>query len=124
MESQTSWPADRKRSADGIEVVLPQIGFTTVELKRESMENDNPYAAQHPTGSMPDAYLTYGYPRRRMRFWRIERLKAEMRAQPLSERESLPYLVAYVALFTLGSGLPIPSFNVLDAMGVTGDPPG
>jgi len=66
---------------------------------------------------MPSAYLTYGYPRRRMRFWRIEQLKAEMQAQPLSEREALPYLVVYVALCTLASGLPVPGFNVLDAIG-------
>ena len=52
-----------------------------------------------------------------MRFWRVEQLKSEMRAQPLSERESLPYLVVYVALFTLASGFPNLGFNLLDAIG-------
>lgn len=79
------------------------------------MSNDNPYAAPQPSDGITNQYLTYGYPRRQMRFWRIEQLKAEMRAQPLSERESLPYLVLYVALFTLVSGLPNPDFNLFDA---------
>jgi hypothetical protein len=80
------------------------------------MDTENPYAASHSSGEAPVHDLTYRYPRRRMRFWRIERLKAEMRAQPLSERESLPYLVVYVALFTIASGFPNPNFNLLDAI--------
>lgn len=81
------------------------------------MDNENPYAVPQLTVESPDHYLIYGYPRRRMRFWRVERLKAEMRAQPLSERETLPYLVVYVAFFTIVSGLPNPDFNLLDAVG-------
>jgi len=118
MVSLSRGPAEPGRSANGIEVLLPQVGLTTVDLTRERMENDNPYATPPTTGITPDAYLTFGYPRRRMRFWRIERLKAEMRAQPHSERESLPYLVAYVALFTLGGGFPISGFNLFDAIGL------
>jgi hypothetical protein len=81
------------------------------------MDNENPYAASPLTSEAPTHNLTYKYPRRRMRFWRVERLKAEMRAQPLSERESLPYLVVYVAFFTIASGFPNPDFNLLDAIG-------
>ena len=33
-----------------------------------------------------------------MYFWRIEKLKAEMAARPLSDREVLPYLVVFVGL--------------------------
>lgn len=80
------------------------------------MDNNNPYAASQPSGDVPNQHLAYGYPRRSMRFWRIEQLKAEMRAQPLSERESLPYLVVYVALFSLVSGFPNLNFNLLDAL--------
>lgn len=35
-----------------------------------------------------------------MYFWRVEELKTEMAARPLSEREALPYLVVFVALST------------------------
>lgn len=81
------------------------------------MDNENPYSAPLSTVEAPDHYLTHDYPRRRMRFWRVEQLKAEMRAQPLSDREALPYLVVYVALFATASGLPNPGFNLWDAIG-------
>ncbi len=80
------------------------------------MEPNNPYAAPTPPPDATDQYLASDYPRRKMRFFRIEQLKAEMRAQPLSERESLPYLVLYVAFFTLASGLPVLEFNLFDGL--------
>jgi hypothetical protein len=81
------------------------------------MENDNPYAAAHVTPDSSTVELSWRYPRRRMRFWRIEQLKAEMRAKPLSDRESLPYLLFYVALAAVASGLSDANPNLLDAMG-------
>lgn len=35
-----------------------------------------------------------------MYFWRIEKLKQEMAARPLTERQALPYLVVYCALYS------------------------
>ena len=81
------------------------------------MDNENPYATPQLPDAQPDHHLRYGYLRRRMRFWRVEQLKAEMRDQPLSERESLPYLVAYIAIFTIASGFPKSNFNFLDTVG-------
>jgi hypothetical protein len=59
------------------------------------MDNENPYAAPQIGAESPNQYLATGYPSRQMRFWRIEQLKADMRAEPLSDRESLPYLIDY-----------------------------
>lgn len=81
------------------------------------MDNENPYTSPQLLVGAPIHYPASGYPRRRMRFWRVEQLKADMRAQPLSERESLPYLVVYAAFFTIASGFPNPGFNFLDAIG-------
>jgi hypothetical protein len=80
------------------------------------MQDDNPYAAPTPSAASPNHYLAFGYPSRRMRFWRITQLKAEMRVQPLSERESLPYLVLFVASSSLVMGLPQSGFNAFDAL--------
>ncbi len=52
-----------------------------------------------------------------MYFWRIEKLKAEMAARPLSEREALPYLVVFVALSAAVSCIPTTSSNVWDGLG-------
>ena len=52
-----------------------------------------------------------------MYFWRIEKLKSEMAARPLSEREVLPYLVVYVALSAAVSYLPPTTYNVWDGLG-------
>lgn len=52
-----------------------------------------------------------------MYFWRIEKLKSEMAARPLSEREALPYLVVYVAFFAALSSIPDPIINVWDGLG-------
>jgi hypothetical protein len=52
-----------------------------------------------------------------MHFWRIEKLKAEMAARPLSEREALPYLVVYVGLFAAVGYIPQTITNVWDGVG-------
>ncbi|MEW6306286.1 MAG: hypothetical protein AB1705_22695 [Verrucomicrobiota bacterium] len=52
-----------------------------------------------------------------MYFWRIERLKAEMAARPLSEREVLPYLVVFVGLATAVGYIPQAITNVWDGVG-------
>lgn len=51
-----------------------------------------------------------------MYFWRIEKLKTEMAARPLSEREVLPYLVVFVGLFTAFGYLPQAVTNVWDGL--------
>lgn len=52
-----------------------------------------------------------------MYFWRIEKLKAQMAARPLSEHEVLPYLVVFLALSTVGGNIPPATRNVWDALG-------
>jgi len=52
-----------------------------------------------------------------MYFWRIEKLKSEMAARPLSDRQVLPYLVVYVGLTTAVSFLPATMTNVWDGLG-------
>lgn len=56
-----------------------------------------------------------------MYFWRIEKLKTEMAAQPLSDREALPYLVVFVALSSAGASagayIPQTTLNVWDGLG-------
>jgi hypothetical protein len=46
-----------------------------------------------------------------MYFWRIEKMKSEMAARPLSEREALPYFVVWVALSSVIPYLPQKSQN-------------
>ena len=52
-----------------------------------------------------------------MYFWRIEKLKTEMAARPLSEREALPYLVVFVALSSAVAYIPQTTHNVWDGLG-------
>lgn len=52
-----------------------------------------------------------------MYFWRLERLKREMAIRPLSESETLPYLVAYVAFTTALFFIPYTFSNVWDTLG-------
>jgi hypothetical protein len=52
-----------------------------------------------------------------MYFWRIEKLKTKMAARPLSDREVLPYLVVFVALFSAVAYSPLPPQNVWDSLG-------
>jgi hypothetical protein len=52
-----------------------------------------------------------------MYFWRIEKLKSEMAARPLSDGQALPYLVVFVALYAGLGYLPHISFNVWDVLG-------
>lgn len=82
------------------------------------MDHENPYAVPLRDGDSSSPVMAAGYfARRRMYFWRIDRLKAELRMQPLSDRESLPYLIAYVALSTVAAGMPFQGYNVWDALG-------
>jgi hypothetical protein len=55
-----------------------------------------------------------------MYFWRIEKLKSEMAARPLSDREMLPYLVVFAALSSAAGYFPQPSQNLWDALGAVG----
>jgi hypothetical protein len=52
-----------------------------------------------------------------MYFWRIEKLKAEMAARPLSDREVLPYLVVFVGLVAALTFIPQPVTNIWDGFG-------
>src|SRR5262245_4674371 len=52
-----------------------------------------------------------------MYFWRIEKLKKQMAARPLSEREVLPYLVVFVALSVAVVYIPQAPLNVWDGLG-------
>jgi hypothetical protein len=52
-----------------------------------------------------------------MYFWRIEKLKRQMAARPLSEREVLPYLVVFVALSAAVGYIPQATRNVWDGLG-------
>lgn len=52
-----------------------------------------------------------------MYFWRIEKLKSEMAARPLSEREALPYLVVFVGLCAAVGYIPQSVANVWDGLG-------
>ena len=57
-----------------------------------------------------------------MFFWQIERLKEQLVERPLSSRGELPYLIAYVALSTIGLYFPHPNGDVpafVDAVVVT-----
>jgi len=51
-----------------------------------------------------------------MYFWRIEELKAEMAARPLSEREVLPYLVVFVSLYAAVGYIPQAFTNIWDGL--------
>lgn len=52
-----------------------------------------------------------------MYFWRIEALKRQMTARPLSEREALPYLVVTAAFTTTVPYIPQATQNVWDGLG-------
>ena len=52
-----------------------------------------------------------------MYFWRLEKLKAQLAGQPLSERQALPYLIVFVAMFTAVSYIPATVTNVWDRLG-------
>ena len=52
-----------------------------------------------------------------MYFWRIEKLKTQMAARPLSQREELPYLVVFVALSAAAGYIPQATRNVWDDLG-------
>ncbi len=52
-----------------------------------------------------------------MYFWRIEKLKTEMAARPLSERAALPYLVVDVVLVSAVAYIPQTMLNVWDGLG-------
>lgn len=52
-----------------------------------------------------------------MYFWRLERLKREMAVRPLSESETVPYLVVYVTFTTALSSIPYSFSNVWDTLG-------
>jgi hypothetical protein len=52
-----------------------------------------------------------------MYFWRIEKLKREMALQPLSERETLPYLVVYAGLTAAVLYVPQELNNAWDYVG-------
>ena len=81
------------------------------------MDTINPYSA--PVGTTEnDVYLhqPVNGSRRRMRFWRVDVLKAEMCIKPLDEREVLPYLLVYVTLSAVSS-FPTDDFNLWDGVG-------
>lgn len=82
------------------------------------MNNENPYAAPIDSGdpAQPSSSELY-FRGRGMYFWRIDLLKANLRHKPLSDRESLPYLIASVTLMTIGGSLPFESYNVWDGLG-------
>jgi hypothetical protein len=52
-----------------------------------------------------------------MYFWSIEKLKTEMAARPLSEREALPYLVVFAGLSAAVGYIPQTMSNVWDGLG-------
>jgi len=56
-------------------------------------------------------------PSHSMYFWRIEKLKTQMAARPLTDREALPYLVVYVTLSAIVCCFPLAISNVWDALG-------
>ncbi len=51
-----------------------------------------------------------------MYFWRIDNLKSEMAARPLSDREVLPYLIAFVVLSAVVMSFPHAVFNTWDGL--------
>lgn len=54
-----------------------------------------------------------------MYFWRIEQLKDQLIARPLSDREALPYLLVFVGLTAAIGFIPGESLNVWDHVGTT-----
>jgi len=52
-----------------------------------------------------------------MYFWRIEKLKSQMAARSLSERETLPYFVAFSAISSII--LPQTNYNLWDGLGTS-----
>jgi hypothetical protein len=53
------------------------------------MDYENPYAAPEVTGKQPDQYLTYGYPRRRMRFVK-DLVEFTPQSQSVAEQSDAP----------------------------------
>jgi hypothetical protein len=51
-----------------------------------------------------------------MYFWRIEKLKSELALRPLSEREALPYFIAFLLLSTIAANLPQSSYSFWDGV--------
>lgn len=50
-----------------------------------------------------------------MYFWRVEELKTVLATRPMSDREALPYLIAFVALSgAAAGGPPLETFNFWD----------
>ncbi len=56
-------------------------------------------------------------PSHSMYFWRIEKLKTQMVARPLTDREALPYLVGHVAISAVVCCFPLAISNVWDGLG-------
>lgn len=54
-----------------------------------------------------------------MYFWRIEKLKTRMAARPLSDRETLPYLVVFTCCYAAMIYIPRTTFNLWDGLGAT-----
>lgn len=54
-----------------------------------------------------------------MYFWRIAELKRDSVARPLTEREQLPYLLAFAIFSSACLYLPIDPSNVWDVLGVS-----
>jgi len=52
-----------------------------------------------------------------MYFWRIEQLKDQLIARPLSDREALPYLLVFVGLTAAIGFIPTEGLNVWDHVG-------
>ena len=71
----------------------------------------NPYAP--PKAAVADAPLLEGS----LYFWKINDLKRRLAAAPLSDREALPYYVAYNALAALTMLIPAVEFNQWDWTG-------
>ena len=51
-----------------------------------------------------------------MYFWRLENLKSTMAARPLTDRESLPYLMVYTVSYAAALGLPTSAQNQWDTL--------
>jgi len=85
---------------------------------RSEMDSHNPYAASISTPT--DSQLVYASDcdevRRRMQFWNIEALKSRLLVRPLSDRESLPYLVAFSVSSAFACVFPTIGYNLWDGV--------
>jgi len=85
---------------------------------RSEMDSHNPYAASISTPT--DSQLVYASDcdevRRRMQFWNIEALKSRLLVRPLSDRESLPYLVAFLVSSAFACAFPTIGYNLWDGV--------